>query len=192
METPSVFTEALRCSFPTPRVPTPPPTHESGSESSDSDYAPSPTTLSSPKRDVEIDSGKRKRRRFSDEFCAQLCGLVQSGKSHRETARLLGINKSTVSRVFERFMTTQSVSQRQRSGRPRKTTEKDDKAIVLFVNRHPNTTQTQVRKSVGLENVSNSTIARRVHELSDIGMFPVAYKPHISEENRKKRRSRLK
>ena len=65
-------------------------------------------------------------------------------------------------------MTTQSVSQRQRSGRPRKTTEQDDKAIVLFVKRHPKTTQKEVRESVGLENVSNSTIARRVHELSDI------------------------
>ena len=76
METPDALAEDLQYFHPTPPVHIPPPTYESDSESSDSDYAPSLTTLSSPKRGVEVDNRKTKRRRFSDEFCAQLCGLV--------------------------------------------------------------------------------------------------------------------
>ena len=187
METPDALAEDLQYFHPTPPVPIPPPTYESDSESSDSNYAPSLTTLSSPKRGVEVDNRKTKRRRFSDEFCAQLCGLVQAGKTYRDIAGLLGVTLSTVGTVFKRFMETGSVSQRQRSGGPRKTTEQDDKAIVLFVKRYPKATQTEVRQGVGLNNVSNATVARRVYELTDIEMFPIVSRPFLSEKNRKKR-----
>ena len=185
MEIPSDPTEELQYFSPTPRVPSPPPTYESDLESSDSDYDPNMIPLSRPKRGVEADNRKTKRRRFSDELCAQLCGLVQAGKTYRETAGLLGVGLSTVGTVFNRFMKTGSVSQRQRSGAPRKTTEQDDKSIVLFVKHHPGATQTEVRESVGLNSVSNATIARRVHELTDIRSFedePATKKPEAAKK----------
>ncbi|XP_067685266.1 uncharacterized protein [Haliotis asinina] len=66
------------------------------------------------------------RRHLSIEEAAEAIGLVNAGLSYREVGRRLLVSHSVVSRLRERHQQTGTVKERARSGRPRKTTERQD------------------------------------------------------------------
>lgn len=61
----------------------------------------------------------------------QAIALLLQGLSQSEVARRLGVAQSTVFRLKQRLQTTGSVADRPRSGRPRETTLRQDRAIRL-------------------------------------------------------------
>ena len=71
---------------------------------------------------------------------ASIITLWQEGLSRHQIATRLNMIRSTVSRTINRFEETGAVASRHRSGRPRVTTERQDRYIVQSARRNRFTT----------------------------------------------------
>ena len=60
------------------------------------------------------------------EQCERAIGMLTAGKSARDVARHFQRHESTIGRLLNRFQQTGNVADRPRSGRPRKTTPRED------------------------------------------------------------------
>ncbi|XP_072543322.1 uncharacterized protein [Salminus brasiliensis] len=94
--------------------------------------------------------------------------LRNQKKSIREIGQIMGLSKSTVAYILRKNASTGDVSNKKRSGRPKKTTEEDDQIILSIMTKNPRTPVQQIRntlKEVGRE-VSMTTIRRKLHLLN--------------------------
>ncbi|KAK3515883.1 hypothetical protein QTP70_034733 [Hemibagrus guttatus] len=92
--------------------------------------------------------------------------LKNENKSIREIAKTLGVAKSTIWSILKKAEHTGDLMNNHRSGRPRKTTEGEDRRILSLVKKNPFTTVGQIKNTlqeVGVS-VSESTIKRRLHQ----------------------------
>ena len=72
-----------------------------------------------------------KNRYHTDVECGQIIALHKNGLS--QISKQLGINRSSVQRPIKKFATEGIFGNRKKSGRPRKTTARDDIAMKRFV-----------------------------------------------------------
>lgn len=97
--------------------------------------------------------------------------LMQQNMSQLEVANILHVNQSIVSRLWRKFQETQSVADRPREGRPRKTTPGQDRYVRLSARRIPTTSATtlrhELREAIRLV-VSSQTVRNTLH---DIGLY---------------------
>lgn len=91
--------------------------------------------------------------------------LVQEGVPQTEIANRLHVNQSDVSRIWNRYLETNSVSDRPRSGRPPVTNERQNRLITLSVRRNPHIAtpaiQREVQNATGMR-ISLATLRRRI------------------------------
>lgn len=71
-----------------------------------------------------------KRPRISENEVRRVIGMLTAGCSQRDVAQEFNVHPSTLCRLLNRFRTTRNVNDRQRSGRPRKKTVRQDRSIV--------------------------------------------------------------
>ena len=64
-------------------------------------------------------------------------GMLVAGMRIKDVAHRFGVNSSTISRLRSRNQATGEVRDRQRTGRPRKTTLRQDRYLVLTSRRNP-------------------------------------------------------
>lgn len=98
---------------------------------------------------------------------AQAVALLQAGVSQREVARRLQISRSSVQRVYRRYLETGAFDRRPGTGRPRATSAADDRYIQLTVLRNRRLNAVQVQRSLRDERqvvVSSDTVRRRLAE----------------------------
>lgn len=115
--------------------------------------------------------------------------LSKKGKSSRDIANTLAIGKSTVNRIIAQYKSTNSLCHKNRSGRPRKTSERVDKIIRRKCVIDPRKTAARVSQELRIENladISRSTVSRRLKVVGLIGRIG-AKKPLISAKNKKAR-----
>ncbi|GBM91396.1 hypothetical protein AVEN_204269-1 [Araneus ventricosus] len=110
----------------------------------------------------------------------------KNGKSVSCIGQILKFSKSTVFNIDRRFKTENSVGNKQRSGCPRKFSEREERRIVRFhINPRTRTVKLTLkckcrfRKSVNPETVRNVLKKHKYH-----GRVPQR-KPYISKANRK-------
>ena len=107
----------------------------------------------------------------------QLCALdrgralawLQEGISMREVGRRLGVSHSVVSRLQERVNATGSADVRPRSGRPRCTSRRDDRFLMLNAVRERTVSAPTLRRRLRAANhvnVSERTVRNRLHEFN--------------------------
>ena len=70
----------------------------------------------------------------------------EGGSTDRAVAALFKVGQKTVSRVYKRFRESKSVSNLPRSGRPRKSTERNDRVLAKIVKDDPKKTASDVTK----------------------------------------------
>ena len=68
----------------------------------------------------------------------------QEGATDRAVAGLFKVGHATVSRIYQRFKVKKTVANLPRSGRPRKSTERNDRALVKIIKDNPRKTATDV------------------------------------------------
>lgn len=79
---------------------------------------------------------------------AQAVALLQAGLGQREVARRLRISRSSVQRVYRRYLETGAFDRRPGTGRPRATSAADDRYIQLSVLRNRRLNAVQVQRSL--------------------------------------------
>lgn len=103
------------------------------------------------------------------ETVARIMALVDDGRSQRYVSRSLGIPETTVRRVVQRYRETGRYTRRPGSGRPRATSSREDRFVVLQTLR--NRTQTAVETAARIRramdvDISARTVRRRLAEMS--------------------------
>lgn len=107
----------------------------------------------------------------------------------QDVALEFGVATSTISRIVSRYREQGDINREVGSGRPRKTTPRQDREIRKQVKVHPLKTAVEVTDYVNehLEvNLGVHTVRRRLRE-SELYARRPAKKPYISSINRKKR-----
>ena len=85
-------------------------------------------------------------RRLSDATRWQIIGMSNAGLSGREISRRLGYSQSVICRLLNKFQQTNHVQDRASSGRPRKTSRREDGALLRLVRQFPFLTSTVVKQ----------------------------------------------
>lgn len=130
------------------------------------------------------------RKELSDETKNYIVSLIDNGLRVGETSKLLGLNRSTVGKVYKRFQDRKSVENRPRNGRPKKFTDRCVSALSRIVKKDRTASVDEIsnefRASTSVE-VCNKTITRKLHSWG-YSKHVQAKKMGIREVNRKKRR----
>lgn len=105
-------------------------------------------------------------RRLQHDERLRAIGMLQMGSTQRAVANMLNVSQSVISRLWNRYQQTHNVDDRPRSGRPRATTQAQDRYIRTQVLR--NRAQTANQLSVNLHQVTGirvtpQTIRNRLH-----------------------------
>lgn len=101
-------------------------------------------------------------RKLSDEQKWQVVGMSNTGASSWNIAEHFGVNHSIIVRLLQRYHADGTISERQQSGRPRKSTPREDRARSRLAQRKPSTVGCQLRDQWPIqERVSVCTVTRR-------------------------------
>ena len=124
-----------------------------------------------------------KGKRLTDFEQGQVIALKQQKMSNRAITKRLGRTEGTIRCFLKKYDEIGAPGRREGSGRPRATTEREDRRIVRAVKCDRRTSVKVIREKTGLEHLSLSTIKRRIREGGFFGGWSNK-KPHISPKNR--------
>lgn len=113
----------------------------------------------------------------------------QNGITKKDIAKKYALSISTVSRTISRYKNTGSNDDKPRSGRPRVSSIRQDRAILREIKKNPCLTATQLVENlfvVSSKRVSVCTVRRRLYEKNFHGRRPRKV-PGLSKKNIKKR-----
>lgn len=118
----------------------------------------------------------------------EIVGLRKAKHSIREIAEILKRSRKTVENAINDYFKKNKTSAAQRSGRPKKLSERDDRQIIKIIKKNPKSTINEVIQELDKLNisVSDKTIRNTLHSKNYYGRKAIK-KPLISEKNRKKR-----
>ena len=120
---------------------------------------------------------------------AQIVTLHQHGLSQRQISKDLGISRASVQRTIKKFLLEGIYGNRKKSGRPRKTSQRDDHTMKKIVARSPTSSCKKIRSNL-LENgvdISLSTVSRRLSKEFGLISRKPAKKPKLTTRMMKKR-----
>ena len=92
--------------------------------------------------------------------------MIEDGFSQRRVARALGVSPSVVNRLCVRYLETGNYSRRPGQGRPRATTDRQDRYLWNLALRNRQSTTRGLRNDFQLATgvrVSNQTVRNRLH-----------------------------
>ncbi|GFX51916.1 transposable element Tcb2 transposase [Trichonephila clavipes] len=106
------------------------------------------------------------RSHLTDSEAWRVVGRLEGGETQAEVAQAIGVSQSVISRIWNRFLETESASRRPGQGRRRARTPNEDRYLVLTARRHRNMNATllqqHLRSATGTT-VSTQTVRNRLH-----------------------------
>ncbi|GFV40927.1 HTH_Tnp_Tc3_2 domain-containing protein [Trichonephila clavipes] len=107
------------------------------------------------------------QRDLPESMAWRVIGRLESRQTQRRVADAVGVARSVVARLWNRFQETGNVRRRPGLGRPRSTTSTDDRYIQLTARRKitENATQLQIQLLLATgRRVFSQTVRNRLHE----------------------------
>jgi len=120
---------------------------------------------------------------------AQIVTLHQEGYSERKISLQLSFSKTAVHNAISKFENSGSFSDKKRSGRPRKTSARDDNCMRRIIMKSPTSSCRKVRSRLLNKGtiISLSTVSRRLSKEFGLRSYKPAHKPKLTEPMKKKR-----
>ena len=131
------------------------------------------------------------RRVMTEVEAAQAIGMLQAGVSQSIVGRQLGVHRSIIHRPFQLFRATGQFSARPRSGRPRTTTQREDRYLVTSARRQRFVTARRLQsdlESASGTRVSTETARYGLHQ-ADFKSRRPAHRVPLSQRQRQTRLS---
>ncbi|GFX10509.1 transposable element Tcb2 transposase [Trichonephila clavipes] len=106
------------------------------------------------------------RSHLTDSEAWRFVGRLEGGQTQAEIVQAVGVSQSVISRIWNRFLETESAGRRPGQGRRWATTPNEDRFLVLTARRHRNMSATllqqHLRSATGTT-VSTQTVRNRLH-----------------------------
>ncbi|KAK7098382.1 hypothetical protein V1264_002693 [Littorina saxatilis] len=127
------------------------------------------------------------RRRLSEAIRWQIIGMHATGASFKAIGRQLGYHYTVISGLVRKHRQTGAVKDRPQSGRPRVTSEREDRAFLRIIRREPFSTST-VLKRVWLPNrhLSTRTVRNRL-KAAGMAARRVIKRPRLTDDHKRRR-----
>lgn len=127
---------------------------------------------------------KRTHRAFTD---GQMIGELMGGKKPKHVHLSLGIPLRTIYRKWKRYKAVGTIAPLPKTGRPKVTTPRADRAMLYEVQKDPFLSCKKIAANIGRPTLSVYTIRRRLSRLGGYKSYKAAKKPWLREINRVKR-----
>ncbi|GFW94258.1 transposable element Tcb2 transposase [Trichonephila clavipes] len=112
------------------------------------------------------------QRRQLDMFTkGRIVRMLKSSRSQTEVSRILNVDQSVISRLWQRFQRTRDVTRQPISGRPRVITLRQDRCLVISARRQRGSTDRELRSTLTVATgmrISRQTVYMR---LNHAGMY---------------------
>ena len=130
-----------------------------------------------------------KNRYHTDVERAQIVALHKNGLSQCQISKQIGVNSSSVQRTIRKFNSEGIYGNRKKSGRPRKTTARDNNTIKRIVARCPTSSCKKLRANLFRKgaDLSISTISRKLSKEFGFKSCKPAKKPKLTPLMKRKR-----
>lgn len=125
------------------------------------------------------------RNKYPTQFKEIIVKEFKNGDTITSIAKKYSISHTVISRIVSRARTAGSVETIHRGGRPRKTSNYEDRRIVSLLKKDPFLSARTIKERLDL-NLSARSVQRRAVD-SGLHSFRIAKKPFISAKNRKAR-----
>jgi transposase len=126
------------------------------------------------------------RRHLTGNEAAQVVGMLQAGQVQRAVAGHFNVSRRVISRLWNRFQHTGNVAERSRSGRPRKTTVRQDRYLSNMAKRQRFQSAVRLnsyfRTATGVR-VSSQTVRNRLH-IANLRAYRPAVRPILTLRHR--------
>jgi transposase len=126
------------------------------------------------------------RRHLTSNEAAQAVGMILAGQVQRAVAGHFNVSQSVISRLWNRFQHTGNVAERPRSGRPRKTTVRQDRYLSNMAKRQRFQSAVRLnsdfRTATGVR-VSSQTVRNRLHT-ANMRAYRPAVRPLLTFRHR--------
>ncbi|GFX45261.1 transposable element Tcb2 transposase [Trichonephila clavipes] len=133
------------------------------------------------------------RSHLTDSEAWRIVGRLEGGQTQAEVAQAIGVLQSVISRIWNRFLETESAGRRPGQGRRRATTPNEDRYLVLTARRHRNMNaillQQHLRSATGTT-VSTQTVRNRLHGVGLYARRPLVC-VRLTSRHRRDRRERI-
>lgn len=126
-------------------------------------------------------SHKSKYKKFSEVEIGRILQLHDDHKSNVAIAKIFKVHDFTISRVINRMKTRGVIDGRVSNGPKRKTDRRTDLRIAREVQKNRFTTAESIKTDMKLNNVSLSTIYRRIHMTTQCRSYWAAKKNPLSQ-----------
>ena len=130
-------------------------------------------------------------RSISIETKWQVVGLNKSGLSNREIGSQLEISECSVRTTLKNYNEFGTVKDKNRSGRPKKMSERDENKAIMLARRNPNMSIAEIASdlntALGAHQVSRSKISKLMKK-KHLNSYLATKKPLLSIKDRLKRR----
>ncbi|GFX78573.1 transposable element Tcb2 transposase [Trichonephila clavipes] len=132
------------------------------------------------------------RSHLTDSEAWRVVGRLKGGQTQAKVVQDIGVSQSVISRIWNRFLETESAGRRPGQGRRRATTPNEDRYLVLTARRHRNMNATlqQHLRSVTGTTVSTQTVRNRLHGVGLYARRPMVCVRLISRHRRYRREDR--
>ena len=130
-------------------------------------------------------------RNISIETKCQVVGLNKSDLSNRKIGRQLETSECSVRTTLKNYNEFGTVKDKNRSGRPKKMSERDENKAIMLARRNPNISISEIASdldtALGAHQVSRSTITKLMKK-KHLNSYLTTKKPLLSIKDRLKRR----
>ncbi|GFU63514.1 transposable element Tcb2 transposase [Trichonephila clavipes] len=110
------------------------------------------------------------QRRQLDMFTkGRIVGMLKSSRSQTEVSRILNVDQSMISRLWQRFQRAENVTREPVSGRPRVTTPRQDRYLVISARHQMGSTARELGSALTVATgirISRQTVYRRLNYAS--------------------------
>lgn len=125
------------------------------------------------------------RNKYSTFLKEKIISDYNCGETQKSICNKYNISHSVISRLISRYRSSKSVETVHKGGRPRKTSKRDDKAIIRLIKKDPFISPNAVKTELDLK-ICTRTIQRRAVQ-GGLCSFRSVRKPFISAKNRQAR-----
>ena len=114
--------------------------------------------------DTPDDRPIRSFKQLSEQEKVEILRAETAGLSYREIGRNFNRDHKTIAKFCKKYSATNSLDRKKGSGRKRKTTEREDRSIMIYVKRHRFCTSRDIKAALALPSLSFRTICARIKE----------------------------